>query len=142
VTFVGFLSNIHSVCSTYKWLGWVCKAPIVIVNFVQGFLSTVLLVVLFMLVPIIMRMLARFEGIPQRTGVELSLMNRYFMFQVIVSVSCAVLDHISYKNQNGFLVVSFSSGIIASLPGLVNHPTGVPTLLAQNLPKSSTFFLT
>jgi calcium permeable stress-gated cation channel len=24
----------------------------------------------------------------------------------------------------------------------VNHPTGVPTLLAQNLPKSSTFFLT
>jgi hypothetical protein len=44
--------------------------------------------------------------------------------------------------QLGFLVVSFASGIIASLPGLVNHPTGIPTLLAQNLPKSSTFFLT
>lgn len=44
--------------------------------------------------------------------------------------------------QNGFLVVTFSSGIIASLPGLANNPTSVPTLLAQNLPKSSTFFLT
>jgi len=83
-------------------------------------------VILFMLVPIILRMLARFEGIPQKTGVELSLMDRFFMFQVI----------------NGFLVVTFASGIIAALPGLVNHPTGVPTLLAQKLPQSSTFFLT
>jgi len=83
-------------------------------------------VILFMLVPIILRILARLQGIPQKTGVELTLMDRFFMFQVI----------------NGFLVVTFSSGIIASLPGLVNHPTGVPALLAQNLPKSSTFFLT
>ena len=29
-------------------------------------------------------MLARLEGIPQKTGVELSLMNRFFIFQVIV----------------------------------------------------------
>ena len=64
------------------------------------------------------------------------------VFQVIVSVSCFSLDQTSNKNQNGFLVVTFSSGIIASLPGLANHPTGVPTILAQNLPKSSTFFLT
>jgi hypothetical protein len=73
-----------------------------------------------------MRVLARMEGIPQRTGVELSLMDRFFLFQVI----------------NGFLVVSLSSGIIAALPGLVNNPSSVPTLLAQNLPKASTFFLT
>jgi Calcium-dependent channel, 7TM region, putative phosphate len=37
-----------------------------------------------MLVPIIMRMLGRFEGIPEKKEVELSLMDRYFMFQVIV----------------------------------------------------------
>jgi hypothetical protein len=46
------------------------------------------------------------------------------------------------ESQNGFLVVTLASGIIASLPGIVNSPTSVPTLLAQNLPKSSTFFLT
>jgi hypothetical protein len=34
-----------------------------------------------------MRMLARMEGIPQRTGVELSLMDRFFLFQVIVRTS-------------------------------------------------------
>ncbi len=44
--------------------------------------------------------------------------------------------------QNSFLVVTLSSGIIAALPGLVNNPASIPTLLAQNLPKASTFFLT
>jgi len=63
-------------------------------------------------------------------------MDRFFLFQVF----------------NGFLIISFASGIIASLPSLVNrksgvgsvvnNPTGIPTILAQNLPKSSTFFLT
>ena len=36
-----------------------------------------------MLLPIVLRLLARFEGIPQKTGVELSLMT--FIFQVVVS---------------------------------------------------------
>jgi hypothetical protein len=126
VAFVGFISNIHSLCTTYHWLAWICTIPTIIISIVQGFLPAVLLAVLFMLVPIIMRMLARMEGIPQRTGVELSLMDRFFLFQVV----------------NGFLVVTLSAGIIAALPGLVHDPSSVPTLLAQNLPKSSTFFLT
>jgi hypothetical protein len=100
VTFVGFISNIHAVCHTYKWLGWVCKAPGIIVNLIQGFASTVLLVILFMLVPIILRILARLQGIPQKTGVELTLMDRFFMFQVIVSASCPALNQASYKNTS------------------------------------------
>lgn len=38
--------------------------------------------------------------------------------------------------------MTLSSGIMAALPGLLNNPTSVPTLLAQQLPQSSTFFLT
>jgi hypothetical protein len=56
-----------------------------------------------MLVPIVMRMLGRFEGIPQKTGVELSVMDRFFMFQVIVRVSCALLDRITHKGTSGRL---------------------------------------
>lgn len=44
--------------------------------------------------------------------------------------------------QHSFLIVTLSSGIIATLPVLVNDPSSVPTLLAQNLPKASNFFLT
>jgi len=79
-----------------------------------------------MLLPIVLRLLARFEGIPKKTGLELSLMSRYFTFQVIHS----------------FLIVSLASGLISALPDLVKNPTSVPTLLAQNLPQASTFFLT
>ena len=38
--------------------------------------------------------------------------------------------------------MTLSSGIMAALPGLLHNPSSVPTLLAQQLPQSSTFFLT
>ena len=78
------------------------------------------------LLPVILRLLARFEGIPKHTDIELSVMTRYFLFQVIHS----------------FLIVSLSSGIIAALPELVNDLSAAPTLLAKNLPLASNFFLT
>ena len=56
-----------------------------------------------MLVPIVMRILARLEGIPQKTSVELSLMDRFFLFQVIVRASCALLDRIAHKITSGWL---------------------------------------
>lgn len=40
------------------------------------------------------------------------------------------------------MIVSLSSGIIAALPDLLNNPGSIPSLLAQNLPKASNFFLT
>lgn len=51
---------------------------------VKGILPPVALAVLMMLLPIVLRLLAKFEGIPQHSGLELSLMTRYFIFQVVV----------------------------------------------------------
>jgi len=82
--------------------------------------------VLTLLLPIFLRLLARFEGIPQYTGLELSLMTRFFIFQVFHS----------------FLIVTLSSGIIASLNSILNQPTSIPAILAHGLPQASTFFLT
>ncbi|KAI1788641.1 hypothetical protein LXA43DRAFT_1024412 [Ganoderma leucocontextum] len=126
VAFVGVVSNVHSLCATYSWLAWLCKLPPVIVGIISGILPPAMLAILMMLLPIILRILARLEGMPQRTMIELSLMTRFFIFLVV----------------NSFLVVTLSSGIIAALPELVNDPSSIPTLLAQNLPKASTFFLT
>ncbi|KAF8656315.1 hypothetical protein AX16_002617 [Volvariella volvacea WC 439] len=126
VAFVGAISNIYSVCDQAAWLRWICGLPDIVVGIIAGILPPVLLAVLMMLLPIILRLLAQFEGIPKRTGLELSLMTRFFMFQALHS----------------FLIVSFASGVFAALPGLLNNPTSVPTLLAQTLPKASTFFLT
>ncbi|TCD70733.1 hypothetical protein EIP91_002109 [Steccherinum ochraceum] len=126
VAFVGVVSNIHSLCTTYSWLAWICNLPSVVVGIISGILPPVALALLMMVLPIILRLLARLEGIPQRTGLELSLMTRFFLFQVLHS----------------FLIVTLSSGIIAALPGLVNNPGNIPSLLASQLPKASNFFLT
>jgi len=79
-----------------------------------------------MLLPIVLRMLAQFEGVPTRTGVELALMSRFYMFQVVHS----------------FLIVSLSAGIINSLASILNNLSATPNLLATNLPGASIFFLT
>lgn len=104
VAFVGIVSNIHALCVQYSWLAWICGLPSPVVGIIQGILPPVLLAVLMMLLPIVLRyvnftfigcqmlirvgnrLLARFEGIPKRTGLELSLMTRFFIFQVIVRV--------------------------------------------------------
>lgn len=145
VAAIGIISNVHALCATYSWLAWLCRLPDVIVGIISGILPPVLLAVLMLLLPIILRLLARFEGIPQRTAIELSLMSRYFLFQVIVSTTPStglsrMLTNVG--TQNSFLVVTLSSGLIAALPQLVNNPGSIPSLLAENLPKASTFFLT
>lgn len=90
VAFVGAVSNIHSLCSTYEWLAWLCRLPPVVGGIVSGILSPALLTILNMMLPIILRLLARFEGATQKTKIELSLMRRYFLFQVVVSAVLVV----------------------------------------------------
>ncbi|KAI6106921.1 hypothetical protein EDD16DRAFT_1899046 [Pisolithus croceorrhizus] len=126
VAFVGIVSNIQGLCVRESWLAWLCKIPSPVIGIIQGILPAVLLAVLNMLLPIVLRMLGSFEGIPTRTGLELSLMTRFFIFQVIHS----------------FLIVTLSSGIIAALPSILKNPSSIATLLASYLPQASTFFLT
>ncbi|KAJ7728429.1 hypothetical protein DFH07DRAFT_851183 [Mycena maculata] len=126
VAFVGIVSNVHSLCQQESWLAWICKLPTEVVGIISGILPPVLLAVLMMLLPIILRQFAVFEGIPKHSGVELSLMTRFFMFQVVHS----------------FLIVTLAAGIIAALPGLIKNPTSIPSLLSEKLPSASTFFLT
>jgi hypothetical protein len=126
VAFVGIISNVYTVCQTAVFLAWICKLPSEVVGIISGILPPALLAVLMMLLPIVLRLLARLEGIPQYTGLELSLMTRFFIFQVFHS----------------FLIVTLSSGIIASLNSILNNPSSIPAILAHGLPQASTFFFT
>ncbi|KAJ7126145.1 DUF221-domain-containing protein [Mycena epipterygia] len=126
VAFVGIISNVHSLCTTASWLAWICKIPTPVLGIISGILPPVALAVLMMLLPIVLRQFAIFEGIPKHSGVELSLMTRFFLFQVVHS----------------FLVVTISSGIVSALSGLLKDPSSVASLLSMKLPAASTFFLT
>jgi len=85
VAFLGAVSNLANLCSTYHWLAWICKLPKPVIGILQGVLPPALLAVLNMLLPIVLRMLSKFEGTPTRSSVELSLMTRYFIFNVVNS---------------------------------------------------------
>ena len=85
VAFVGAVSNIKSLSNTYSWLHWLNHLGPTVIGIISGILPPVALAVLMMLLPIVLRLLSRLEGTPTRTGIELSLMTRYFLFQVLVS---------------------------------------------------------
>ncbi|OAV98725.1 hypothetical protein PTTG_09825 [Puccinia triticina 1-1 BBBD Race 1] len=126
VAFVGLISNVSSLCAKVFWMAWLCKLPPPVPGIIQGVLPPVMLAVLFILLPIFLRLLAKFQGIPLNSHVELSLMSRYFTFLVI----------------HGFLIVTLSSGLVAAIPAITQQPTSAATILAQQLPKASNFFLT
>ncbi|KAG8811094.1 hypothetical protein FRC19_004102, partial [Serendipita sp. 401] len=92
----------------------------------SGILPPVALAILMMLLPIVLRLFGHFEGIPRKTGIELSLMTRFFIFQVV----------------HGFLVTTISGSITSAIEGFSKNPTQIPMVLAQRLPTASTFFLT
>ena len=84
VALVGAVSNVSNLCKTYSWLAWLCDAPRSVIGLIQGVFPALLLAILMKLLPVVLRQLSKFEGVPRRTGLELSLMTRYFMFLVTV----------------------------------------------------------
>ncbi|KAK0531912.1 phosphate metabolism protein 7 [Tilletia horrida] len=130
VGFVGVISNIKGLSEKVPFLSFLnldaLKVP---VGIFQGILPTVMIAVLNMLLPIFLRLLARLSGVPTKTGIELSLMTRFFLFQII---------------QN-FLFLTIVSGSAADVTkfanDLANNPTSFPGTIASAIPKGSTFFL-
>ena len=84
--FIGVVSNVYKLCSIISWLAWICTLPKIVVGIIAGILPPVLLALLMLVTVFILRLLARLEGIPKYSGIELSLMTRFFIFQVIVSI--------------------------------------------------------
>ncbi|WRT66942.1 uncharacterized protein IL334_003907 [Kwoniella shivajii] len=129
VAFVGALSNIKTLTDTYHWLDWINGSSFgkqLLQGVISGILPPVLLAALMAILPIVLRQLLAFEGIPSKTGVELSLMTRYFIFLVI----------------HTFIVVTLTSGLISSVKAFADNPGSIATTLASQMPTASTFFIT
>ena len=68
---------------------------------------------------------AKLAGEPSLSRVELFTQNAYFAFQVI----------------QVFLITTLTSSASAVVKKIVDDPTGVTELLAQNIPKASNFYI-
>lgn len=125
VAFVGALSNISSLTVVLPWLSFINKIPTVILGVVQGLLPSILLAVLMALLPIFLRWMARVAGKPSLASVELRVQNTYFVFQVV----------------QVFLVTTISSSASAAVGQIIKDPSSVTSLLGQDLPKASNFYI-
>jgi hypothetical protein len=142
--FVTSISNVSNLCASVSWLGWLCtlRSPLNVSlaqhirtyantmsstqGIIQGLLPPLALMLLFLLLPPFLRFLAVFEGVPLRSRVEHSLQQRYFAFLFV----------------QGFIVATLASGIMAGIRQITDNPASTVSLLAENLPKASVFFLT
>ena len=125
VAVVGSISNISSIDQKVFFLHWIQKIPQEILGLIQGLLPSVLLAVLMALLPIILRWMARLSGLPTLARAELRTQNSYFLFQVI----------------QVFLVTTLTSAATASAQQIIQNPSSATTLLAQDIPKASNFYI-
>merc|ERR1711981_1415431 len=123
--FVGAVTNINYLTQNVPFLGWIDSIPSWVLGAVTGLFPTIFLALLMVLVPIICRFLAKQGGLVTLSQVELKTQSWYFVFQVI----------------QVFLITTFTSGAAAVASQIVSNPTSAVTLLAQNLPKASNFYI-
>jgi len=126
VAFVGIVSNVDTLCTTAPFLAWICTLPSPVLGIIKGVLPPALLAVLFMLLPIVLRMFVKLQGEILNSQIELKLFSRYWLFQVI----------------HGFLIVTVASGLVNAMGNFDEFIASAPTKLATELPGASIFFLT
>lgn len=124
VFFAGAVAQLDYFAGSVSWLHWYKTAPAAAKGIVQGLLPQGIMALLLILVPIILRLLARSQGDSTGMIVELSVQSYYFAFLFIQL----------------FLVVTLGGGLGATVQQIRDNPAQVPAILASNLPKSSNFF--
>ncbi|TVY28372.1 putative membrane protein, partial [Lachnellula hyalina] len=125
VAVVGSISNINALTDKVHFLSFIDNCPTVILGLITGLLPVILLSVLMALVPIVCRWMAKLKGEVTLPDVELSTQNWYMAFQVV----------------QVFLVSTFASGAAAVVTQIIDKPSSATTLLAQNLPLASNYFI-
>lgn len=124
VAVVGVISNV-TYLETLSFLTWLKKIPTIIMGVVTGLLPSVALSILMSLVPIVMRLCAKLSGEPSHSRAELFTQNAYFAFQVI----------------QVFLITTVTSSASAVAEQISKDPTQVTSILSENLPKASNFYI-
>lgn len=126
IAFSGFVSQ-FSTLATLEGFHWVSRIPKSAASVLQGILPPAIISILFVLVPIILRLLHNLQGVHTGNAVEITLQKSYFAFLFVQL----------------FLVGTISSSalaIVQTLKEISGNITSVPSILAQNIPKAANYF--
>lgn len=124
--FIGSISNVNYLADNVYWLRWIKTLPDPILGLLVGLIPPLVTSELSSYVPIFMRYIAKRSGEPTTVSAELQVQAWYYAFQII----------------QVFFVTALGSSAIIFVPKLIQEPHQIPMILADNLPKSSNFYLT
>jgi hypothetical protein len=122
---VGAISNINALIDKVHFLSFINSVPSWIKGVITGLLPVVLMSILIALVPIILRLMAKWGGDPTAASVELTVQNWFFAFQVV----------------QVFLVITLASAATSVVTSIIKDPSSAASLLANKIPLSANFYI-
>ncbi|RMY51905.1 hypothetical protein D0865_06079 [Hortaea werneckii] len=125
---VASIANVDSLedLAAFSWLSQIFDPmPDAIRGVITGLLPVIAVAILMALLPIILRFAAKIGGDPTNSAVELTVQNYFFAFQVV----------------QVFLVATLGSAASSVGQSVAEDPISAPRILANKIPKASTFYL-
>ncbi|KAG0049633.1 hypothetical protein BGZ83_005530 [Gryganskiella cystojenkinii] len=127
---VSGLSSITDIVREFPFLSFLEKLPSGLLAIISGVLPPILLAGLMALLPVLLTMMATYEGHVRQSNITLSVMSKYFFFLVV----------------NVLLISTLTGGILKAVEDLKATAgftfDAVINLVGQKLPLASTFFIT
>lgn len=125
---VGFVSTLVSLQNLTKiapFLKPVLELSAFVKGAIEGFLSSLALMIFFAILPLILQFFSKLEGIPSQNEVDRSTLGKLFIFMVV----------------NKFLFMTFAGSAVDKLKDMLDNPSQIPSFLAEALPSQSVFFI-
>ncbi|CAL9729560.1 phosphate metabolism protein 7 [Monosporozyma unispora] len=125
VAVVGCISNVNFLTTKVPFLRFINNLPTFLLGLITGLLPTIALAILMSFVPPIIQKAGKISG--SLTSEELKTFTQkwFYAFQVI----------------QVFLVTTLASSASATVEAIIRKPGDAMTLLANNLPKASNFYI-
>lgn len=126
--FIASLSSLSVLVDAFSFLAFLESLPQAVIPLVEGIIPPLMLAGLMALLPVILTTMATYEGPVRHSAITHSVMSKYFLFLVVNVLLISTLT-------NGFL------GTYNELQKDGFKLNDIVTLIAENLPRSSAFFI-
>eukprot|EP00026_Physarum_polycephalum_P002639 Phypoly_transcript_02647.p1 GENE.Phypoly_transcript_02647~~Phypoly_transcript_02647.p1 ORF type:complete len:807 (+),score=114.51 Phypoly_transcript_02647:120-2540(+) len=127
VTFISALSTLDQLAKikVFNPLIDVVKVSPIIDGFVQGYLPTLVMLIIFAILIRIITLLVTLSGVYTRSKISRVVMTKFYLFEIF----------------NILLIFSVAGSVIGVLQEVIDKPTIIVNLLANSLPKQGGFFI-
>jgi len=124
VTFVVNFTDMDRLADKYDWFARLGLDKFTFYDFLNQYLSVVVLLLIILLLPFLFDFVARhYEGLKRESDIQQSIMTRFFYYQLV----------------NVYVTVA-SGTIVNSIQEILDHPRSILSILGEQLPQVSYFF--